>query len=309
MNRLLILIICLNFAVNCHAAEPPVTAMAFAPDGKTVVTCSQLGLQEFDWPELKLKRTIEVSAHNLHDVQFSPNGLRLAVAGGTPAEDGTVHVFSWPDGNALQVFDEHFDSVMAIAWRDDSTLASASLDHSVLLWDADSGTKIQQFDGHSRGVSSLTFLQDKQTLVTGGIDQSLRVWNVESGQLLRSLNIHTRSINDVDVRPGDHVLPLVASASEDRTVRVWQPTIGRMVRFAKLDSKPLDAQWLPDGSLVAVSCTDGHVRLVDPNTVQVKRDLPAVEGWAYALAIHPSDGSILVGGRQGQLRRIDLDLE
>lgn len=51
---------------------------------------------------------------------------------------------------------------------------------------------------------------------------------------------------------------------------------------------------------MAVSCTDGHVRVVDPDTVKVTHDLAALEGWAYSLAVHPTDGSILVGGQSGQ---------
>ena len=77
---------------------------------------------------------------------------------------------------------------------------------------------------------------------------------------------------------------MVASISEDRTVRFWQPTIGRMVRFAKLESKPLDIVWLSDGRHVAVSCEDGHVRLIDPATVQVAADIPVFSSWAYCIA-------------------------
>ena len=53
--------------------------------------------------------------------------------------------------------------------------------------------------------------------------------------------------------------------------------------------------------------TDCIVRLIDPDTVEVTQKIPAVEGWAYALGVHPTDGSLLVGGREGQLKRIVLD--
>ncbi|MCP4816985.1 MAG: hypothetical protein GY888_31100, partial [Planctomycetaceae bacterium] len=48
----------------------------------------------------------------------------------------------------------------------------------------------------------------------------------------------------------------------------------------------------------------GRVRVIDPETVKVMQELPAVEGWAYSLAVHPSDGSLVVGGQNGQLRRV-----
>lgn len=100
---------------------------------------------------------------------------------------------------------------------------------------------------------------------------------------------------------------MIASVSGDRTVRLWQPTIGRMVRFAQLSSTPLAVAWLRDGSQVAVAATDGHVRLIDPDTVEILQDIPAVDGWAYSLGVHPTDGSLLVGGRNGQLKRIVLE--
>ena len=46
--------------------------------------------------------------------------------------------------------------------------------------------------------------------------------------------------------------------------------------------------------------------MIDPLTVQVTGDIPALEGWAYSLAIHPTDGSVLVAGQDGQLRRRTL---
>ena len=37
---------------------------------------------------------------------------------------------------------------------------------------------------------------------------------------------------------------------------------------------------------------------------KVTHDIAALEGWAYSLAVHPTDGSILVGGQDGRVRRL-----
>ena len=65
---------------------------------------------------------------------------------------------------------------------------------------------------------------------------------------------------------------------------------------------PLDTRGI---ERIIVGCTDGHVRLMDPNRVQVAQDIPVLDGWEYSLAVHPSDGSLLVGGSDGQLRAVD----
>lgn len=283
---------------------PPITSLAFSPDGKSVVACSQAGLHVYDFPTLSLQQTIEVSAHNIHDLAFSPDGDQLAVGGGNPATAGIIEIFSWPEGKSLRMLRAHRDSVMAVAWQNASSLASASLDRRIILWDLHTGTPIQQLEGHSKGVSSLCFLKNKAILVSTGIDQSVRVWDLASGELIRSMNNHTLPVHDLALRPDASRLPMIVSAGDDRTVRFWQPTIGRMVKFARLKEAPLNVAWLNSGSRIVAACADGAIRLVDPDSVEVTGEIHALNGWAYSLAVHPTDGSIVVGGPNAQIRRI-----
>ncbi|MGH7129235.1 MAG: WD40 repeat domain-containing protein, partial [Planctomycetaceae bacterium] len=154
---------------------------------------------------------------------------------------------------------------------------------------------------------AVCWLDDGQTLITGGLDDTLRVWNAETGQSLRTLSQHTAAVHGISLRPGPPAgaLPMIASVSRDRSVRFWQPTIGRMVRFARLDEAfPLAVAWSPDGDRLIAACNDGRVRVIDPDTVQVVRNLPALEGWAYSLAVHPDGQGLAVGGSGGAVRQV-----
>ena len=160
---------------NTHqpTVMPPITSLVFSPDGKSVIASSQAGLHIYDYPSLNQTKLIEVKAYNIHDIAFSPNGNRLAVGGGNPATEGIIEIFSLPKIKSLQILKRHKDSVMDVAWQDNNTLASASLDRSIILWNLSTRKPIKQLEGHSRGVSSLCFLNDNQILVSTGIDQNI----------------------------------------------------------------------------------------------------------------------------------------
>lgn len=319
--------------VEVVAAEPPITDVVFSPDGKFVIASSQSGLQIHRWPSLKKQRSIDCSAANIHCIAVSPNGKFLAVGGGNPSEDGSVEVFSWPAGERVAVLDaasqrRHKDSVRAVTWQSSAKMFSAGFDDEIVEWEfglspspqptpqrrrgsqrltvasQNAWKSVRTFRGHSKSVSSLCLLPDENILVSAGDDQSLRVWNLETGKLIRSLNQHTKAVHSLARRPSEDGLPMVASASEDRTIRFWQPTIGRMVRYVRLDAEPLSIAWLNEDTLVA-GCVDGRLRTIDTNNVKVTGSHHVIDGWAYAVAVHPDDGSVVAAGTGGQLRKIE----
>ena len=288
------------------AKEPPITALAFTPDAKQVIAVSQSGIHVYSWPELDHKRAIRTSALNLHCLAFSPNEKYLAVGGGAPSEEGVVEVFSWPEGEPVTRFDSHKDSVRSVVWQDDVKLLSGSIDRDIKLWHLKKETNaVSTLKGHSRSVDAICLIENGRTLVSSGADQSLRVWDLESGSLIRSLNQHTKPVNALRLRPIKGGLPMVASAARDKTIRFWQPTIGRMVRYIRLDSEPLNIAWTSDGDRILATCVDGRLRVINPIEVTVTNDLPAIDGWAYAIAVHPNHHSAAIGGINGQIRRIE----
>ena len=290
------------------ASEPPVTALAFAPDGRSVLAGSQAGLIVRSWPDLKAVRKLPTTLSHIHDLAFSPRGDVLAAGGGSPAESGAVELFRWPEGTRFYHDEPHDDIVYALAWKDDgSAWASASYDRTVQVH-APGGETVRALEGHSKGVVGLCYLPDGRSLVSAGIDQSLRVWDAESGRPLRRLENHTGPVRGLALRPSrpDGSPPMVVSIGADRTVRIWQPTVGRMVRFSRLESPPLAVTWTRLGASIAVACADGHVRLIDPDTAVISRDIRALDGRAHSLASAPDGRELVVGGEAGRLVRIEL---
>ena len=288
------------------ATEPPLTSIDFSPTGQVVAT-SQAGVHVYSWPQIKLERTIAVRSANLHAIRFSPDSRRFAVGGGDPAELGQVEIFNWPDGASVASLDGHEDSVRSLVWTDDSTIVAGSLDRQVTIWNVSQpGKPTVTLNGHSRGINAVSLLPDRKTLVTAGVDQSLRVWNSETGDLIRSMNQHTRPIHALALRSGSSGLPMMASSAADRTIRFWQPSIGRMVRYVRLETSALDIAWLHDGVQMVAGCTDGNVRVIDTENVRVVETRGAIKGWIYAIAIHPNDSSVVVAGSNGQLKRLEF---
>jgi WD40 repeat protein len=287
-------------------ADPPITAIAFSPLGDRVVAISQRGVDIYGYPQLERIDTWPLPSHSVHDLAFSPDGQQVAVAGGAASEIGELALLSWPAGMLLQQHDLHDDVIYRIAFSADGEwIANAAADRLVTAMHITDGTTIQ-LTGHSQPVTGVAFAPPEH-LVTAGVDQSLRVWQLPEGRLVRTFENHTAAITDLVLRPPRAGEPTVmASAAEDRTVRIWQPVVGRLLRFARLPSVPQCLAWTHDGSRLVAGCRDGHVRVIDQNTVEVVADHHSIDGWVYAVAIHANDKVAVLGGESGEISRIEL---
>jgi WD40 repeat protein len=91
-------------------------------------------------------------------------------------------------GECLETFEGHTHRVRCVAFSPDGqTLASASDDETVKLWDVCTGKNIKTLQGHLKGVWSVMFSPNGQTLASGSGDETIKFWSVETGDCLRTL--------------------------------------------------------------------------------------------------------------------------
>ncbi len=151
-----------------------------------------------------------------HNIAFSPDGKTLSICNGP-----TVHHLDFTGqqprlaGRNLAVDDSE---VISITWLPDGMhVATGHSNGIVRVRKMGDDEVVATLRGHSGSVTSLAVSDDAQRLVTGGSDHSVRVWDLKTAREVRSFTEHTSPVTDVALVTDD----LVASASEDGSVRLW----------------------------------------------------------------------------------------
>ncbi len=306
-KRFAIVALFIAFLSSATKAQPPVTALAMAPDESAIVAGSQAGIEIAEWPTLAPRQQHDVGITQVHDLEFSPDGTRLLIVGGAASEYGEWKLLSWPQLKPIATRIAHGDIIHSATWLSGERFVTAAADNELIEWHVDDGSVelVGKIGGHSRRVLAVEAMPQQGSLVSAGVDQVLRVWNAQNEPIETpprwNLDNHTGVVCDLAARPG--AAGYLASASVDKTVRFWQPAIGRLVRFARLPVEPTSLAWSHDGERIAVGCADGKLRIVNPSTVEIEQTIAAIDGWIFDM-VAASDGSFVVGGTAGAIVRV-----
>ena len=122
-------------------------------------------------------------------------------------------------------------------------------------------------------------------------------WGLE----LQKLEGHSRSVNAVAF---SHNGQLLASASMDETVRLWNPGTGEQVQELKGHSNWVNAvAFSHDDQLLASTSTDRTVRLWNPATGEQVKELKGHSDWVNAVAFS-HDGQMLASASIDRIVRL-----
>jgi WD40 repeat protein len=140
-------------------------------------------------------------------------------------------------GNCISTLQAHSSWVCALRFSPCSRLlASGSVDSTVKIWSTKDGALLGSLRKHTAPVLDLCFAQHGNILLTGGEDWKTRVWQVGSWECIRELEGHQHEVTGIvvlDDIPEYCALfkceTIVATASADRTIRVWNYISGEQL--------------------------------------------------------------------------------
>ncbi|KAJ3325147.1 hypothetical protein HDV06_004904 [Boothiomyces sp. JEL0866] len=225
-------------------------------------------------------------------LKWHPRG-NILLAG---SDDGTVWMWSVPNGNCMNVFTGHADSISCGQFTPDGKLVvTGSIDGLVHVWDPKTGAAIKRWspdDGrfHQGPITSLAVNKESTVILSGSQDGTTRLLQISTEKIIGKLDDHTESVETVQFSPA---LTFVAAGSVDGKLQVWDYQAMKQRFTGSHDDAVTKVMFTPDGTKLVSASVDGTLKLWDVRTGEPLRTYKGHQNTILDFDIR-KDGDIVV---------------
>lgn len=223
--------------------------------------------------------------------------------------------------------------------NDGKLVVTASDDDIAIVWNAQSGERLQTYVGHELDVMYASFSPDDNKLLTSSFDGSAAMWDVASGRRLFIMrSTPSSAMNRSSFSPdgllvaaacwdstariwnaynGQYIKALIGhsdivsssffhprgdkiiTASWDRSVMIWDIQSASAIKKISLPDKSDWAVWNPAGDRIIAACRDGNAYVFDAQTYEMKGVLSFHKSWVWSVEYSMDGRNIITSGRDG----------
>ncbi|KAF9439113.1 hypothetical protein BGZ76_011351 [Entomortierella beljakovae] len=166
----------------------------------------------------------------VRDLAISADGKKLVVIGGA-----IIRIINLEDMSEVSKLEET-EGITSISLSKDGRYLLVNIapkpshvptHREIHLWDLVEERIVRNYTGYKQGrfvIRSCFGGWDEQFVISGSEDHKVYIWHRENGSLIQTLEGHTRPVTMVAWSTTNHTM--LASASDDRTIRIWSTVDG-----------------------------------------------------------------------------------
>lgn len=234
-----------------------VTTLDWNHDGSALATGSYDGQARIWSANGELTSTLTKHKGPIFSLKWNRTGQYLL----SGSVDKTAVIWDAATGSVKQEFAFHKEPTLDVDWRDDDSFASCSTDRMIYICKLGQSNYLQCFQGHTDEVNAIKWDPSGQLLASCSDDYTAKVWSMQSDTCVQDLCEHSKEIYTIkwsptgpgSNNPGANLV--LASASFDSTIRVWDPETGKCAHVLNKHSDPVysvafsaNGQFLASGS-------------------------------------------------------------
>ncbi|KAJ7958216.1 F-box-like/WD repeat-containing protein [Quillaja saponaria] len=248
-----------HFKGRTNEKSKDVTTLDWNGDGKLLATGSYDGQARIWSSDGELRSTLNKHKGPIFSLKWNKKGDYLL----SGSVDKTAIVWEIKTGEWKQQFEFHSGPTLDVDWRSNVSFATCSTDTMIYVCKIGENRPIKTFAGHQSEVNAIKWDPTGSLLASCSDDFTAKIWSLKQDTYLHDLKEHVKEIYTIRWSPtgpntnNPNQQLVMASASFDSTIKLWDVELGRLLYSLNGHRDPVySVAFSPNGEYLASGSMD-----------------------------------------------------